>query len=192
MADFDPLKALIKSNTQMKIALALFESSGMGGKTEALVRDALRAANKKVNASYPIAQAHMKRSIDRKGNITHGSNSKIAKAIMASKELKALFKRQKGSVCMARTKILFSNNRDLARTLYEATLMGDLNVDGKDYVFNGMITDVYDFRFDLIPKKNTVKGWLLRYAGNAAYLAQEMKLMKKYKITVMLDGKVKK
>lgn len=186
MGVYDPILDLIKSKSHSEIALELLGSSNVK-----LIKAALHAANKQANGSYPIAHAHMKRSIDGKGNITHNASSKIATAIMQSKAMKELAKKHKGSVCLGKTKIFFTKDRDLARTLYVATIYGNLEVNGKTKTFKGELIDTYDFRFDLLPKKKTVKGWMLRYAGNAAYLAIELKLMKSYKIKVLLDGPVK-
>ena len=49
----------------------------------------------------------------------------------------------------------------------------------------------YDFRFDLWPKDLSIPGAKLRLAGNAAYIAQEMGLLKPVKLTVDLAGPVK-
>ncbi len=186
MGNFDPLTALISSKGHAVIGLGL-----LGSSPKQVIKKAMHAANKQANGSYPIAYAHMKRSIDGKGNITHSATSNIAKAIMGSNELKALAKKYRYSACFGKTTIFFTSNRDLARTLYQATIYGDITVSGKKRSFKGEVIDIYDFRMDMLPKKNTVKGWMLRYAGNAAYLAIQLKLMKKYKIKVLLDGAIK-
>ncbi len=183
MSDFDPLTTLIKSAADGALGLDI-----LGKHAPDQIRKAMHLANKQVNAGHPIAFEHMKRSIDRKSDITHNAKSRIAQAILKSGDFKALVKKQKVSICFARKSIFFTRNRDLARTLYQASIIGDLMIEGKDFTFNGVVSDTYDFRFDLIPKKQTMRGFALRYAGNAAYLAQELKLMKSYKITVNLSG----
>ncbi len=186
MSDFDPLKALIKTARQANTGIDI-----LGKYAPEQVRKAMREANKQVNGSYPIAYEHMKRSIDRKSDITHGPKSKIAQAILKSDDFKALVKKQRASMCFANKAIFFLKDRDLARTLYRASISGDLMINDKDFEFKGQVTDTYDFRFSLIPAKTTLRGFALRYAGNAAYLAQELNLMKSYKITVNVEGKGK-
>ena len=49
------------------------------------------------------------------------------------------------------------------------------------------MTDVYDFRPDMILKKKTVKGFAFRCAGKVAYTAMTLMLMKSYKVAVEID-----
>ncbi|NVK14787.1 MAG: hypothetical protein HWE35_11475 [Rhodobacteraceae bacterium] len=186
MPDFDPLNSLIKTAKDAEKAI---DELGKSAVDE--IRAAMHDANKAENKSYPIAYEHMKRSIDGKGNISHGVKSKISQAILNSAELRKIAAKHKKPVKLKNETIFFVRNRDLARTLYQASLSGNLTPKGKTFEFDGTVNDVYDFRWDWVPKKKTVRGFKLRYAGNAAYLAQQMKLMKSYKITVQIKGEAK-
>lgn len=166
--------------------------NSIGSSPERAIRAAMHAANNKVNSSYPIAHEFMARSIDGKGAVSYKSGSKIAKAILDSSEFKKLAKAQSKKACgkvkQKKVSVLFSSNRDLARSIYAAAVQGEFDISAKGWSFKGTVTDTYDFRFDLIPKKLTVKGVALRYAGNLAYVCQTLGLMSTYKVTVQLDG----
>lgn len=183
LGDSPALDEVIEKTKQIKQLLLLLGSSAAKH-----LRAAMHACNDKANGSYPLAHEFMARSIDGKGAIKYGANSKIAKAILASAEFKKLVGKQKGSCQVKPVTVLFSSNRDLARSIYAGAVSGKLEIKDKSWSFDGKLTDTYDFRFDLIPKKMTVRGFMLRQAGNIAWACQELGLMSSYKVTVTLQG----
>lgn len=155
-----------------------------------LVKKEMHKANDKIHKSkFPITHMHIKKSINGGGQLKHTETSKVAAAILASAEVRKMAQRNANS-CF-KTRVLFKSNRDLARAFYTATIMGEVAQDGKKLVLTGKLIDIYDFRFDLWPKDFSIPGAKLRLAGNAAYIAQEMGLLKPVKLTVDLAGPVK-
>ena len=186
MVSNEIVNVLIKSKKDLDAAI-----DQLGNNKKKEIQNAIHNLNKRINGNYPIAYEHMKRSIDGKGNVKHAIGSKISDAILNSKELKHYISTNvKASQCIAGQKLIFRANRDLTRTIQEVRFSGDIEISGKSANVNLIISDTYDFRFDLIPKTKTIRGWALRYAGNAAWAAQNLKLMKSYKITILVSGEL--
>lgn len=155
-----------------------------------VVKKEMHKANDKIHKSkFPITHLHIRKSINGGGALKHVETSKTAAAILASAEMRKMAQRNANSCFKAR--VLFKSDRDLARAFYTATIVGEVRQDGKKLFVTGKLVDTYDFRFDLWPKDFSIPGAKLRLAGNAAYIAQEMGLLKPVKLTVDLAGPVK-
>ncbi|GMG83871.1 hypothetical protein LNKW23_30850 [Paralimibaculum aggregatum] len=155
---------------------------------KATMQEILHKANDELNGKYPVAHEFMKRSIEGKGNINYAPGSPVAQAILKSPEFQKIIKKKGQSFCFGKTSIKFRSDNNLKRSIHDGTIWGDLTVDGKKWSFKGTLTDKYDFRYDLLPKTKTVKGFFLRQAGNVAKACTDLGLMKEYKVTVKLDG----
>jgi len=155
-----------------------------------LVKAEMHALNDKLHkSSHPITHLHLKTSINGGGRLTHKATSKAASALLTAPEFRKLAIKNANSCFKSR--LLFKSNRDLARAFYEATIVAEVSGDGKKHIASGEMTDTFDFRFDWLPKDLSVRGAKLRLAGNIAYVAQEMGLLKPVKITLQFAGPVK-
>ncbi|TNJ48572.1 hypothetical protein [Phaeobacter sp. B1627] len=156
----------------------------------ALVKSEMHALNDKLHKmSHPITHLHLKKSINGGGTLTHAATSKAAAAILNAREFRSFAAKQVNSCFKSR--LLFKSNPDLARAFYEATLTGEISRQGKKLMAKGELVDKFDFRFDWLPKDLTVRGAKLRLAGNIAWVAQEMGLLKPVKLKVVFVGPVK-
>ncbi len=178
-------REVIKTSRAAKLAIQ--EISDLPAKT---VRAEMHAFNDKLHKSgYPITHMHLKKAINGGGSLRHSGTSKAAAAILASSELKK-FAKKNVNTCF-KTRLLFRSNRDLSRAFYEATLTGEISQEKKSIFVKGNLIDTFDFRWDWWPKDVSLAGAKLRVAGNAAFIAQEMKLLKKVKLKVEFAGYVK-
>lgn len=137
----------------------------------------------------PILHSHFKKSFNGGGRLKHVETSKAAAAILASSEMRKFAKRN-GNSCV-KASIKFRSQFDLAGAFYDTTFIGEVKQEGKKFFVKGQIIDTFDFRWDLWPKDVSLKGFVFRVSGNAAFIAQEMGLIKPVKITVNLAGPVK-
>lgn len=154
-----------------------------------LVRKEMHATNDQLHKSkFPITHMHMKKCINGGGRLKHSETSKAAAALLKSKEMKAMAAKNLNTCVKA--SVFLTSNRDLARAFYNATFIGDVSGTAAAPVIKGKLIDTFDFRWGWWPKEVTVRGAKLRLAGNAAYIAQSMKLLKPVKIEVALSGKV--
>lgn len=153
-----------------------------------LVRKEMHATNDQLHKSkFPITHMHMKKCINGGGRLKHNETSKAAAAILKSKEFRKMAAKNLNSCVKAN--LFFTSNRDLARAFYQATFVGEVSGTALAPVVTGKLVDTFDFRWGWWPKEVTIRGAKLRLAGNAAYIAQSMKLLKPVKIEVTLSGK---
>lgn len=148
------------------------------------IREIVVALNAQVNGSYPIAREFMDRSINGGGDISYGSGSPVAAAIAASPEFRELVRDMASSSIS--TQIAFRTDPNLSRSVHDGALSGALEVQGQGYTFTGSLRDIYDFRYDWLPKTWTWRGVGLRLAGNIAKACADVGLMKPYRVEVDL------
>lgn len=156
---------------------------------KALVKKEMHDLNNKLHrSSHPITHGHMKKGIDGGGRVSHAATSRAAKAILKAPEtIKAVKRFVDKPVCF-RASVLFTANRDLARAFYQATITGTAVTENGKIKLDGLLSDTFDFRWGWLPKQMTIPGTKLRLAGNIAFIAQEMRLLRPVKVDVKLSG----
>ncbi len=150
--------------------------------------------DKNSKENYPFSNYFLENSIKHGDDLYFDSNSELSKSIANSSEiremLKANFKDKKYEGSYSQS-IIFTKNRDLARTLHAIKINIMMATDGKNYKYSGSIEDEYDFRLDFFPKNNTSKGLFLRTIGNIAYVGQETHILGNFHIKIDLEDKGK-
>jgi len=176
---------VLKSASAAKKAIKIVT----GMPTSLIKQEMQRTFDIALKSKYPITHALLTKSLNGGGTLKWAETSKVAAAVLGSAELKCLAQKNRNS-CF-KTQVIFRSNSDLARSFQESTLIGDIKENCKKFVIKGTLIDTFDFRFSLIPKNLTVRGTQLRLAGNIAFVAQEMRLLKPVKISVRLAGTIK-
>lgn len=151
----------------------------------AAVQYIMESLNQNVNGEYPLAQDFMNRAIKNGGDVSFAKDSSISSAIAESHEFKILVSDMASS--SIGTVIKFRDNPNLSRSVHDASLSGELDVNDQDYKFTGTLEDTYDFRYDWLPSSWTWKGVVLRLAGNIAKACTDVGLMEPYKVSVELN-----